>query len=182
MRKISVVVITILGSGWFALVGFIIGTRSGIEIICQYEKCVRDVEKGDIPDPLFEVMVRLPSDKGRVVSVLLGELPRFQKSHPDASLIMLNSDGETDDKSWKYTAVSMGDNSQVISAHYLDGNRIDVKYQTLGLSVKPLASKVTNVSYMIIATPMGFFVAWLIRFLSRIALLKKGVKKNRVSQ
>lgn len=178
MKKISIFLLTAFGSSWFLPVSFFIGTRSGMEAICWHQHCARDMAVGDAPDRLFSVMVRLPSDRNKVISVLLEELQRFLENNPDATLEMLADKGEADGGWWEYSVEFKDADRQIIHASYVDGNSISVKYQTEGHSIEPLSSKVMNSGYTFASAPFGVLVAMLIKFFSRRLSIKLNTGKG----
>ena len=169
MKKIILALLIAAGSKWFYPVSLIVGTELGMSVICHYNHCGRNMSKGDAPDPMFQVMMRLPSENNRVVPVLLSDLRKFTEKNPDASPTLIASKGETDDQSWEYVVSSQGAGQQVIEARYLDSVRINVEYRVSGSSIEPLKSDVMGVGIGLLGIIIGVVFTWMVALFARHA-------------
>jgi hypothetical protein len=169
MKKIGLVLLIAAGSKWFYPVSLVAGTLLGMSAICHYNHCTRDMSKGDNPDPMFHVMMRLPSENNRVVPVLLSDVSEFTKKNPGASLSLTASEGKTEDQSWEYAVVSQGAGQQVIEARHLDSARIDVKYRVSGSSLEPLTSNVMGAGIGFLGLIIGLVITWMVASSARYA-------------
>lgn len=172
MKKLLLILLTVLASKWFAPIVFLTSTVAAMKIACVLQQCEREISPGDPSPPMFRVMVRLPTDGDRIKSVLLADLTQFIEKNPDSTLLLPLEKTVTNGGSWEYSAVTEKAGVQIIEAHTTDGARIDVRYRAFQHSVQPLSLKVVSQGILFVSIPIAGVLT------SLFGVLARGVRRK----
>lgn len=154
--------LAIFGSVWFMPVSFLVGTHVGLELVCVQAGCSRTMDHGEAPHSSFTVLIERGQGE-HPDAVPLSDIQDFFAKHPKATLLMSNKAGATADLAWEYHAESQSPGRQFVRVEHLDSSRMTFTYSASAQTLQPLKSEVASVGQMMLGTPLGMLLAWIVR-------------------
>jgi len=139
---------------------FLLLTKLGMIFICAYMQCEKVYSENEEPIPQFRVMYL--DQNGRNIIGLLKDV----KSENYDFII---KEGQGSVAGWDFTVETIDSERQIISLNYLDGSKMDFKYEVNKNIIKPIYSHVSNAGYFLFSG----FIVFILLFLVRLGLNKK---------
>ena len=154
-------ILAVLASAWFLPVSC--GTAMGVGAGLLVESDARDAARGESVHRSIAVVALPPPAPGQAFGhLLLGNLPSYKESNPEASFLMPGTEGRIDiggHTEVSYKVVAASGMEQTIETHYRDGDREAWgRYRASRREVVPLASKlsVSDYLYEVLGYALGF--------------------------
>jgi len=177
-RSVLQKIVTVLASAWFFPVSCTAVLGIGSAILVDTD--ARDAARGDtVHSSIAVVAVPAPSPGQAFGHLLLGNVPSYKESHPDASFLMPAGEGRIDldghvTVSYRVAAAAGGE--QTIETQYQDGDRAAWgRYRATRREVAPLASRLSPQDYIYSAMPYALGVAL-------VVYLGAGFLRRRINQ
>jgi hypothetical protein len=158
-------IVAVLASIWFIPVSCTTAMGIGTSILVETD--VRDAARGDTVHSSIAVVALPPPAAGQAFGhLLLGNVPSYKESHPDASFLMPAKEGriELEGRTKVNYKVVAGDGAeQTIETEYSDGDRSAWgRYRATRREVSPLASRLSPQDYIYGVVPYALGVAVII--------------------
>jgi hypothetical protein len=165
LNKSLLQIIAVLASAWFFPVSCT--TAMGIGASILVESDARDAARGDTVHSSIAVVAVPPPEAGRAFGhLLLGNVPSYKDSHPDASFVMPAAEGRIELDGHmvvSYKVVAASGAEQTIETQYADGDRSAWgRYRAGRREVTPLASRLSVQDYIYSAMPYALVIALII--------------------